>query len=132
MGLLEKYVSFTSRPPMPGRETPPEIMRKIVWMDDSVIPGSPYFEIVWFMDKREGKPETHTHDFDEIVGFVGSDPEDPANLNGTINFLLDGEMITLTRSAIIYIPAGMPHCPFSIDEISKPIIHFSGGNGQRY
>lgn len=132
MGLLESNVSFVARPSMPGKETPPNIMRKIVWLNDTVFPGSPYFEIVWFVDKREPNPPAHTHDFDEIVGFIGSDPDDPANLNGTVEFLLDGETIKLTRSTVIYIPAGMEHCPFSITEIKKPIIHFSGGPGQRY
>lgn len=132
MGHLETNVSFHGRPSMPGKETPPDIMKKIVWLDSSEIPGAPYFEIVWFIKERAGNPPTHTHDFDEFIGFIGTDPEDPSNLNATVEFMLDGETLTLTRSCIIYVPAGVPHCPFAITKIDRPIIHFSGGNGQRY
>ena len=132
MGYLDTNVSFVARPAMPGNETPPSIMRKIVWLDDSVFPGAPYFDCVWFFKKRDPNPPAHTHDFDEIIGFIGSDPEDPGNLNGTVEFVLDGETLKITRSTMIYIPAGVPHCPFSITELEKPILHFSGGPGKRY
>ena len=131
-GDLKELISYRCSPPMPGKDTDPSILTKIVWLDPSEMPGSPYVELAWFKKPREPKPPTHTHDFDEFVGFVSSDPNDPHNLGGKIKFYLDGEWIEFTKSTVIYIPAGMEHCPFVIEEMSRPILHFSGGPGSRY
>ena len=128
----EKYVSYEPRPFMPGKETDPSILRKAVWLDSSVIPGAPYIEFAWFLKPREPKPPTHIHDFDEIVGFIGSDPDDPNDLGATLNFNYDGEAISTDRSVIFYMPAGVHHCPFQIGDMKRPILSFSGGDGNRY
>ena len=132
MGKYDKYISYETRPLMPGKETDPSILRKIVWLDPSVMPGAPYIELAWFLKPREPKPPKHVHDFDEFVGFIGSDPNDPGDLGGTVNFYLDGEWLKLTRSTVVYIPAGLEHCPFYLEDMTKPILHFSGGPGSRY
>jgi len=108
--------------------------RNVVWMNDKVLAGAPHFMLTWYMQPPLKSTGMHVHDCDEFIGFVGSDPEDPGNLNARIVFYLDGEWITLTRSAIIYVPAGMKHCPYFMENITKPVIHFSGcpdGNYQQ-
>ncbi len=128
----EKYVSYEPRPFMPGTETDPSILRKAVWLDSRVIPGAPYIEFAWFLKPRGPKPPTHVHDFDEIVGFIGSDPDDPGDLGATLNFNYDGEVIRTDRSVVVYMPAGVHHCPFLIEDMKRPILSFSGGDGNRY
>ena len=131
-GSVEDYVSYDSRPFMPGTETDPSILSKIVWLDSSIMPGAPYIEFSWFLKAREPKPPTHVHDFDEIVGFIGSNPDDPGDLGATLNFKWDGENIRVDRSVVVYIPAGTYHCPFLIEDMKRPILSFSGGDGNRY
>jgi len=128
----EKLVSYKVRPVMPGKETPETIMKKIVWIDDSYIKGAPYFEIMFFINPREPLPPTHVHDFDELLGFVGSDPDDPENLGGTVRLMIEDEWIELNKSSVIYVPAGLRHSPFVIEKMSRPIIHFSGGPNVTY
>jgi quercetin dioxygenase-like cupin family protein len=123
----EDLVSYRTRPVIPGRETPDSIMRKIVWIDDCHIKGAPYFEIMLFIKPREPLPPTHIHDFDELIGFIGSDPEKPDELGGTVRFSIEDEWLELTKSSVIHVPAGLRHSPFIIEKMSRPIIHFSGG-----
>ncbi len=35
------------------------------------------------------------------------------------------EMHTITKSSLIFIPAGMPHMPLSLKRVDRPIFHFS-------
>jgi hypothetical protein len=127
-----KLVSYDVRPPIPGKETPATIMRKIVWLDDSRIKGAPYFEIMFFVRPRDPLPPTHVHDFDEILGFLGSDPDDPENLGGCVRLKIEDDWLELTKSSVIHIPAGLKHSPFVIERMSRPIVHFSGGPNIRY
>ena len=71
------------------------------------------------------KHDEHSHDFDELIGFIGSNPDDPYDLGGVIEIGINGELHRLTRSSIIFMPAGMKHLPLSILELRRPILHFS-------
>jgi hypothetical protein len=87
----------------------------------------------WYMANRDsvisnpdspvGRP--HKHDYPEILGFYGSDPEDPDNLGGEIELYLDGEPQIITKSSMVFIPPNMPHCPLLINRVDSPIFHFS-------
>ena len=132
MGKYDHLIADAPRPPSPDRIVRPHIAREIVWMEDSVFPGAPYFGMCWYMAPREPSPPTHTHTFDELVGFIGNDPDNPTDLGGTIRFLIGDEWYTFTRSVVIYVPAGLPHAPIIIDEVKRPIIHFSSGPNAPY
>lgn len=123
----EELVSYMKRPVIPGKETPDTIMKKVVWIDDCHIKGAPYFELMFFINQREPLPPTHVHDFDELIGFISADPDNPENLDGTVRFMIGDEWLELTKSSVIYVPAGLKHSPFIIEKMSRPIIHFSGG-----
>ena len=49
--------------------------------------------------------------FREAVTFFGSNPEDPTDLGGEIEFWLEEEKHTITRSCVIFVPPGIRHCP---------------------
>jgi hypothetical protein len=65
--------------------------------------------------------EPHFHDFDEVIGFVGANREDPQDLGGEISLWLEDERKVLTKSCLIFIPAGIVHGPVRFDRIEKPI-----------
>lgn len=65
--------------------------------------------------------EKHAHDYGEVIGFVGSSREDPHDLGGEVVFWLDGEKVLLNKSCLIFVPAGVPHCPVQINRIDRPI-----------
>ena len=101
---------------------------RILWMDDKIVDGAFQMNCSWYLrPPTEVMPEAsaHMHDADEIIGFFGSNHEDPYNLHGEIEFWLEDEQYFITRSSLIFVPAGMKHCPLLLKRVDKPIFHFS-------
>ena len=126
---IEKFV----RPDGTFPEAPEGFIKFLVFLDDNRLKGAPYAEAVWFLTTNDTGPAPHAHDdFDEFVGFAGSDPEHPEELNGEISFYVEDEKITVTKSCLVYIPRGITHSPIYVPKLERPIIHFTGGNGGDY
>jgi hypothetical protein len=105
-----------------------EYAHRILWMDNAVVDGAFQMNTSWYLNppKRdivENFP--HVHEFDELIGFYGSDPENPYDLGGLIEFSIMGEKHDLTRSSLIFVPAGVEHLPLNIVRVDRPIFHFS-------
>ena len=88
----------------------------------------------WYYAVPEKDPvfEEHVHQYDELIGFFGSDPEDPYNLHAELELTINGEEHRITRSSLIFCPAGMPHMRLSIKRVDRPIFHFSVVTGPEY
>ena len=105
-------------------------------LNDKIAEGAFYFDCVWLWDKHGTEPVqseiAHAHDFDEILGFMGSRRENPKDLNGEIEFWLEDEKYVITKSSLIFVPRGMKHLPLLFRRIGSPILFFTGGNGTSY
>jgi len=62
------------------------------------------------------------HDFDEVVGFIGNDYQNPRDLGGEVEFWLEDEKYMLTQSCLIYCPKGMRHCPLRVAKVERPFL----------
>lgn len=82
-----------------------------------------YVDCHWLWKGSSDTPveQPHTHDFDEVIGFIGSNRDDPQDLGGEITIWLDDDRHVLTRSCLIYVPAGTRHCPVRFDRIDTPV-----------
>ena len=112
--------------------------RRALWLDDKSAPGGGFsMNTTWIVHAdrdiqkaREaadgvselGKP--HAHETNEILGFLGSNPDDPSDLCGEVEIFIEGEQHVLTKSSILYLPAGMKHVPLYINRVDRPIFHF--------
>jgi hypothetical protein len=105
----------------------------MAYIDDDVFKGAFYCECVWFWKGME-KPEVeaHTHPFDEVITFFGTNPDDPEDLCGEVEIWLEDEKFTLTKSCLIFVPKGMKHCPLHIKRVDRPIFHFTAGPSSTY
>jgi hypothetical protein len=97
--------------------------KRILWLDEKVISGAFHFSCTWYLKPPTKQLETHTHDYDEMIGFVGSNPADQYDLSAEIEFCLEDEKYSITRSSIIFVPRGMKHS-MTIKRIDRPILHF--------
>jgi quercetin dioxygenase-like cupin family protein len=112
----------------------------VLWIDDDVIPGAFCSEYVWHFPGEipgDGIPERvspvpHSHQFDQVIGFVGSNQDDHGDLGGEVELWLEDQKFTLTRSFLVYIPAGMRHCPLEIRKVDRPIFQYLLGSGRFY
>jgi hypothetical protein len=108
---------------------------RLLWLDDEMVKGSSfYIEYVWhWSGTTQGSPEmVHVHDFDEIVGFIGTVPDDPHALGAEIEIWLGGEKHILTKSCLIFIPTGLTHAPIVFRRIDTPILGFTIGKTSMY
>jgi quercetin dioxygenase-like cupin family protein len=100
-------------------------IRRVIYMDDRIIPGSFYVEAVWVMGSIPRSHPEHSHDHDEIVGFVGSNMDDPSDLGGEIDFVVDGKKMTITKTCFIHVPAGVKHGGLCFRKIDRPVFQIA-------
>ncbi len=112
---------------------------RILFLDTDIVPDGFYTECVWIVPPKEPMPKMteemaqkaraavkpHKHDFDEVLCFFGTNPEDFHDLNSEIELWLGGEKQIITKSTMTYIPAGVEHCPLVFHRIGSPVIHFT-------
>lgn len=127
---------------LPSTHSSPEVMaryarfgKRIHWIDSNVVPGSFQMNTSWYFapttymaedaDSYPATAKPHKHAVSEILGFYGSNPEDPYDLGGEIIIYIDGEKHTLTKSSLVFLPGGMEHLPLIVKKVDRPIFHFS-------
>jgi len=106
---------------------------RILWMDEDVVKGAFHMNTAWYLKAAatlENAP--HVHDTDEIIGFFGNDASSPHDLGGEIEIWLEDEKQVITKSALLFVPAGMKHCPLVLKRVDRPIFHFTIVPGGRY
>ena len=117
----------------PGKPT--ERSHLMMWLGDKVIKGSPYVEAVWLWegaaDPKGGFP-AHVHDYDEVLGFIGTDTKNVQDMGGEIEFWIEDEQYMLTKTCMVYVPKGITHCPIKFIKIDRPIFHFLMVTGGDY
>lgn len=125
---VEKYAPLDGKMP-----TAPEgFLTLLLWLDDKKLSGAPYLEAVWFNTENDTGPEAHAHEFDEFIGFIGTDPENPEELGAEVRFVMGDEEFVTTKSTLVHIPRGVTHSPILVPKMDRPILHFSGSNNGKY
>jgi len=109
---------------------------RVLFLDSEVVPGAFYVETVWEYfkpgDSPRGTTQAHVHDYDEVLGFFGTDLERPQDLCGEIEFWIGDEKHILTKTCLIYIPKGLSHCPLIVRRTDRPIFEFTTFAGHKY
>ncbi len=106
---------------------------RLIYLDEEVIKGAFYVECVWYWKGSEQSiVGVHTHPFDEVITFFGTNPQDPHDLCGEVELWLEDEKHILTKSCLVFVPKGMKHCPLIIRRVDRPIFHFTAGPSRKY
>jgi hypothetical protein len=69
-------------------------------------------------------PITHSHDFHELLCFIGGNPENINDLGAEISICLGDELeeYIITSATVVSIPPGLKHCPLVVKKITKPFV----------
>jgi hypothetical protein len=132
-----KYIVTEIKPkeeaPWAPKFTPDELI-SMLHLDSSVVDGAFYVETAWTLPPfaNETRGESHEHDYDEVIAFFGSNPENPHDLYAEANVHLGGEVHRVTKSCLIFVPKGVPHGPIVFNRIDRPIFHFTCGTSKKY
>jgi len=68
--------------------------------------------------------KTHSHDFHELLCFIGGNPENINDLGAEISICLGDELEEhiITSATVVSIPPGLKHCPLVVKKITKPFV----------
>ena len=64
--------------------------------------------------------ESHKHDFDQYIFFMGGDPNKVDEFDAEIEFSVGGKDNLITYAACVHIPAGTMHGPLNVKKVNKP------------
>jgi hypothetical protein len=147
----KKYAKYIITENIRTAEPPPEMMKRmeaqrkagnytesthLYNLNDKIIPGAMYVDCHWLWKKHGTSGlETeiaHSHDFDEVLGFIGSNRENPRKLDGVIEFWLEDEQYIIDYSCLIFVPRGLKHLPLVFRRIDSPVFFFTAGNSTTY
>jgi hypothetical protein len=106
---------------------------RVLWLEDFIMKGSPSIICSWYWKatEKEGSP-SHTHSYDEVVGFIGSDPANPSDLGAEVEFWLEDEKYLLTKSCLILCPKGVRHCPLRVTRVDRPFLFLAFSLTDKY
>jgi hypothetical protein len=111
----------------------PAVDHNFLVMNDDAVKGSYFFRATWFWETPTGRRRgAHVHEWDEVLGFLGSNRKDPHDLGGEVHFWIGDEEHVMTKSSLLFIPKGLKHGPLQIKRVDTPIFHFSSGLSGKY
>lgn len=142
-----KYIVDTLRGNIPRAPWSPPVAQvgkgrsgRLFYLDNEVVEGAFYLECAWIVPPEKGKPlppdlmavKAHTHEYDEVLCFFGTNPDDFYDLGGELELYLGDEAHIIDRSCIVFVPAGLSHGPLTMHRVDRPIFHFTSGPGGTY
>jgi hypothetical protein len=108
-------------------------IKQVLYLDSSVLKGAFYVDTAWFFPSMvmqgtsEDAVKPHSHDYNEVQAVFGTNPEEPYDLGGELEFWLGDEKQIITKSCLIFIPSGLRHGPIYWRKMERPVFHFVCG-----
>lgn len=99
-----------------------------IFMNSELVNGCPLVvDIGWHFTVPDPDPveSAHSHNFDSVLCFVGSDPKNPSHLGAVLEMQLGDETHMLTKTCAIYIPRGLKHCPLIHRKVDRPYLQIT-------
>lgn len=131
---MPDYVVIKEPKPQPQDTMLKDILRRSAWLDDDIVKGAPYFDAAWVVKDIPKNPDVqlHHHDFDEYLGFMGGDGNNPMDLGCVVELQVGDDVLSYHETFMIYIPAGVKHGNISVTSLTRPILCYSGGPNVTY
>ena len=100
----------------------------MTYMSNDLVPGcNVYLEGGWIWAMPDPNPHIleHTHNYDEVVLHIGSDPNNPEDLGAEIEYVVGGEPLIIDKTSAVFIPKGVKHGPLTWKRVDRPHIQMS-------
>jgi hypothetical protein len=101
----------------------------VMKVDRNRLPDFMSVDCTWFWKSQPDQvvDTTRISKENQVIGLVGAYPEDPFSLYGKLTVWIDGKKNVLTKSSLIFVPAGIPFGPVIINKMKHPIFYCSMG-----
>ena len=131
--IVTDQKKFRSIYPGMGNPEIDEWNHLILWVDDKIVPGAFQMNCCWFVKVPEKQMYfQHQHDVPEIIGLFGGDFKNQHDMGAEVEFWMEDEKFIITKSCMIFVPAGVKHCPLILKRVDKPIFHFTVVTSSQY
>jgi len=124
---LEKYIRRDMKVPEDIQQRHLEVKSPVLGLMSDQSFGNKDFALSWWpiSEPFEMISETHAHDFDQFLIFVGGDMKNMPDLGGEVELTLgenekELEKFVFTTATVVYIPAGLLHCPLNFKKVNNP------------
>jgi hypothetical protein len=92
---------------------------------------------IWEIPNPAVQPGSHSHDFDELVLFIGSNPRDQKDFQAEIEWHFgtgaEDQKFIFNTTTLVYVPRGLVHGPVTYLRVDKPVLNIAIGlNTQNY
>jgi hypothetical protein len=100
-------------------------LKQMLMINGDIVKGAFHVNCAWISPgPNPGVFDAHVHPHDEIIGFIGTNPQDPNDLGGKAELWIDDEKYIISKSFLAYFPKGLKHCPLTVTNVKRPIFHF--------
>jgi len=127
MEKQQKYANLiiTNMPPaLPKRDDGPDF-KQVLLINGEYLKGSFHVNCAWISPgPNDGVYERHVHPHDEMIGFIGTNPDDPHDLCAEAELWIEDEVYHIKKSFLAFFPKGVVHCPLWVRNVTRPILHF--------
>jgi hypothetical protein len=113
----------------------PKRVKPIITVDADTVPGAEFYSDTKWILPGSGDVklcESHTHEFNEVLGFFGYNYDNIQDLGAELEITIDNEKNIVDRSFSACIPAGVQHGPIIVRNITRPIFFVTSGKASRY
>lgn len=76
------------------------------------------------IDSTYEAPFTHSHNFHELLCFIGGNPENVTDLGAEVSICLgdEPEEHIFNTATIVSMPPGLKHCPLIVRNVTRPLV----------
>jgi hypothetical protein len=101
----------------------------VMKVDRNRLPDFMSVDCTWFWSSQPDQivDGTRLSQENQVIGLVGAYPDDPFSLGGEMTVWIDGKKNALSKSSLIFVPAGVPFGPVQINHMEHPIFYTSMG-----
>jgi hypothetical protein len=76
----------------------------------------------------------HSHEFHELLCFIGGNPENINDLGAEISLCMGEELEEhiITTATVVSIPPGLKHCPLKVTKVTRPFVFLEVSTTKTY
>ncbi len=120
-----KYIYIQSPTDRYEKKDSGPALDQILMINGTNVPGAFHAHFAWVHPgPNPGVYEAHVHPHDEMLGFIGTNLEDKSDLGAEATLWIGDEKYVITKSFVAFIPKGLVHCPLTVINVIRPILHF--------
>jgi hypothetical protein len=121
----EKYILMEPPVMKYKREANTPELKQVLMLNGENVEGAFHVNCMWVpVGHNPGVYEAHKHPHDEVIGFIGTNPDDPSDLGAVAELWIEDEQYFINKSFMAYFPKGLVHCPLYVPDVKRPIFHF--------